>query len=293
MLGIRYVVPDDDPGSGDKAPAPSLTDPKVDPGVPDDAWYKDIPVDQHTDFLKTAPDLNTFVKNANETKRMVGADTVRLPGPKSTPEERAEFFLKLGRPDEADKYSMSEDVKLPENVTLSDDHLKGAKEAMFNLGLTAEQGQGILDWYGGYINQTAESGVADLQAKQAEALTTLKNEWGDDFNARIDMGKSVLRQFDKDGSIATILDSTGLGSDPMIIKMFSQIGEKILDDSATGGGDHEFVGNSAAALAEISSLKQDQQFQKVLLDSQAPGHREAVERWGNLFSTAYPGVEEG
>lgn len=264
----------------------------ADGGEGDKPWYDGISDDYRVDFVTQSPDLQTFVKSAVETKKLVGANTIAIPGEKATDEQRAAFFEKLGRPKESGAYSHSENVKFGEGIEISSDKLDDFKKTMHGLGLSAAQGKGILDWYVGFVNGEAESQSTTVEAQRNQADNALRQEWGDKYDVNVDVARSALRKFDADGALTNILESTGLGNEPALVRFFNKIGAALADDSASGDGTGGFTSSQTSAIQRIEKLKYDKEFQTALGSAQDPGHRAALEEWEALHRQAYPGKSE-
>jgi hypothetical protein len=85
-----------------------------------------------------------------------------------------------------------------------------------------------------------------------------------------------------------------MGNNVALIKLLNKFGTAILEDKDRGGnGSGLELTDQTRAAHEIENLKQNTEFQKILNDARAPGHKEAVQRWTNLFAAAHPGKEAG
>lgn len=277
-------APPTDPGSG--SPAPSLLG---NPGDGDKPWYDSLPDNlKASPFVAQSKDLAGFVKSAVDTKAMVGANVIKLPGEKATPEEKAEFYNKLGRP--ADPAGYTPTVK-PVDDAMVDPQILGTMAKVFHEnGLTAQQGQSVLDAYLNILNEGHGKLSASSTAKHTEAVSALKGEWGMNYENNVKTAQLALRELGGDDLLATI-ESAGLGSDPTMIKFLHSVGAKLLDDNAVGDGGSAFSGSQEAAAAEINRLKLDPEFMTAWGDARHAGHKEAVDRWMALHSKAYPGKQ--
>lgn len=249
-----------------------------------------------SDFVRQAPDLPTFIKNAVETKRLVGANTIKLPGQDATPEERMAVYDKLGRPATLDEYSASEGVK--PKMEIKDEFIGGAKKMFHEAGLSKEQGTKILDWYFNSLNETHDQMNASGAEVQQQQITQLKEEYGDKFPMMVDAARAVVKKFGSE-ELNSWLDSTkingvALGDSAPFIQMFAKIGQGMLDDNVPNGGTglHTFMNDKSGAIAEIENLKNDEKFMNALFSDTDPQHNAAVDRWQKLHETAYPGTQQ-
>lgn len=261
-----------------------------DPGGGAKPWYDGLPDDlKASPYVAQTKDLAAFVKSAVDTKGLVGANTIKLPGEKATEQELADFYSKLGRPAEATGYTPT---VAPKAEHLVDKNVMSTMQEQFHkLGLTAAQGQGVLDSYLGLLNTGYEAQTAQLEADYSGGVAKLKQEWSTNYDNNVKIAQGALRQFGSPELIAKI-DELGLGNNTDFIKFMHGIGVQLLDDEAIGGGDGgQFGGTPMAAQQEIERLKVDKEFQEALNSVNHAGHKAAVDRWRALFEKAYPGKQ--
>lgn len=234
--------------------------------------------------VKTVGDL---AKSFIHSQRMIGTDKIAKPQKDWTEAQWNDFYKNLGRPDAADGYTFKPDAtKLPKGFNIDDGRLKDTKAALHKMGLTDKQASEVLGYYlerttGEFTTKTQEA-----ETNRTKALAELKTEYGDKFDANLDIARSVVVKFGDD-ALKTFLNETGLGDSPAMIRLFHKIGMEFLDDTARGEGAGLVVGGAADAIAEIAKLKGNQEFQKQLMN-RGPGHQEAVDRWAALHKKAYP-----
>ena len=188
---------------GETAPAPPA-DPTP-PPVPDD-WRSSLPTElRDSPSLQDVPDLQTLVKNYENTKAMVG-NSVRIPTDEAgqeaidaftnkllehqniplmrkpdpdNPEAMAALYKSLGRPDEAAGY------QLPEGV---DAEAFGAmKETAHEVGLTRRQYETLAAKQAG-IQQAV---IQQMEEKRAASVAEVKGEWGPAFDEKVGRAAQV------------------------------------------------------------------------------------------------------
>lgn len=93
---------------------------------------------------------------------------VALPTEKSTPEELAAFYNKLGRPESADKYGLT--LKNDENGEVA----KALAPAMFDAGLTATQAAKMQEALDGF----SAAQVERYAKEQDSQMKALQKDWG-------------------------------------------------------------------------------------------------------------------
>lgn len=285
---------DDGPGGGGEGDGESKGSllsgepTKVDPKSTEGKWFHGIEDStQLTPFVTESPDLSTFIKSANETKNMVGANTIKLPGKDATPEQQSDFFSKLGRPETATDYTGSEGVTFSEGLEVDTETLDSFKSVFHDNGLTSSQGRSVLDWVTNYLNDGHNKLANEREASIEAAGAELKNKWGDSTENNIALANQAVQQL-SDTNVLSKLESAGLTNDPDIIQWFYSLGEKMLDDSPGMGDKGQFVTGPVQAEQQIQTLKLDVDFQNALQTKDHPGHKEAVDRWRTLFEQAYP-----
>jgi len=170
-------------------------------------------------------------------------DMVVVPGEKATDEERAAFYGKLGRPETADKYTITKPADLPVGLQYSLEVETAFKQFAHKSGFSDAQAKATYDWYYGLIKAGhAQQLKAEQEATDA-VINTLKDEWkGDAFKTNSELAKRAFQKFggDKPEILKFIQDSkingVALGDHPVFLRVFAEIGKAIADDSMSGGG---------------------------------------------------------
>jgi hypothetical protein len=134
-------------------------------------------------------------------------------------------------PDSPDEYGIQFEED-PDSAKLVAEWFKDA-------GLTKAQAQALAE--------KRAAAWADHQAKQAEAAkaeeariasqveaddSALKKEWGDRYDANIELGRRAVRQFEIPSDVLEAVEAkVGYGQ---MLRMFSRIGRGLAEDSAVG-----------------------------------------------------------
>ena len=150
------------------------------------------------------------------------------------------------------------------------------------------KGQELSRLYYEQVVQGHQMSVQQKDAAKASAQAELQTAFGDQTPAKLDVAKAVLRKFGDEGFMKYLEDS-GLGNNVNLIRILSNIGENMMEDSARGGGGAIETGDQATAINTIKTLRVDTEFMAALTTDKHPGHRAAVERWENIHKVAYPG----
>ena len=222
------------------------------------------------------------IKSYQNLEKLLGADkagnAVILPKADSTPEERAAFFNRLGRPVDAEGYK----IDIPEGG--NKDFAKAAAAKFHELGLTQQQGEALAQWNNEQMSQLQTQTVAQKQqAFEADQLA-LKNEWGAAFAQNLANAQAAMRGLGLDAQTVDTLASA-LGH-KATMNLLNSIGAKTMESSFVSG-DRNTEANAltpAQAKDQIRTLHQDKTFIKRYLAKEA----DAVKQMARLHQFAYP-----
>lgn len=247
-------------------------------------------------------DVATLAKGFVSAQKMVGADPnrfVKLPavplGDEAGAAEWDAVFNRLGRPDSPEKYTLPENIKAdPDGYGLNAETMKGLGDAFYKAGLNDRQASAILAWYGQFAEAAkaqAEQQSAQSQEQREQALAGLKKELGGAYDAHINSARRVIQEAgDEAGGFVELLNETGLGDDPRVIKFFAALGKGFREDGGdtSSGGRFNNALTPAQARARIAELKADTGFVTRWMSAEAVGHAEAVAEMDKLNRWAFP-----
>lgn len=164
--------------------------------------------------------------------------SLAMPGKDATPEQWAEFYGKIGRPETPDAYELG--VAEGQDDTFA----KQMAPVLHKHGLSAEQAKGLAaDWNAMMAGQQEAATAADQAAiaaldvqNKAEAAA-LKNEWGQQHDANMHFAKLGIQQFvpaeQAAGVISAIESVLGYKA---TIQMMHSIGKGMGEHDAAGLG---------------------------------------------------------
>ncbi len=259
-------------------------------------WRADLPED-----IRSDPSLASFkakdhkealgaiAKSYIHAQKLVGVDKIAKPNDKWTPEQWKAFNKEMGVPETHDKYGVPK-FEFAEGLTLDEKKLDGYKKIFHEAGVTPKQAEKIMAAYFADVNGDFVGRAEASKTSMATAVTQLKQEFGDKYDAKLDVARSVLKKFGSD-TLLQKLEASGLANDPEVVKMFAKLGEGMLEDGAGGSGDGLILQEATQALQEINRLKGDPEFQKQLNNRADPGHKAAVEKWLQMHQAASKGKE--
>jgi hypothetical protein len=254
-----------------------------------------------TDFLTQLPEdlradpvfasfkesgLAGLAKSYASAARMVGGDKLALPGKDAAPEAWNPVWDKLGRPKTAAEYQFP--VPAKESTFQHDPALVADfRGVAHKIGLSNKQVAEIMGWYNGSGEKAFAAVSADAVKFQTDSVASLKQEWGNAYDAKVGLAKRALKDFGG-VDVTKVLDETGLGNHPAIVKMFADLGKAMLEDTLPGSNEQNFGHTPGTAKDAIGALRLNKEFMTAYQDGDHPGHREAVAKMTNLFKDAHP-----
>ena len=191
-----------------------------------------------------------------------------MPTESSTPEEVSAFYTKLGMPS-PEEY----------NIEGADDALK---EMFIKNNILPKQASALIEALSGMADSDEEDDSSDYEAEVQQNMEQLREEWGDSFDGNLQRAQQAFKTFGND-EMAEYLADTGLGDDPMLIKLFSNIGAKLgSEDTFRGQASPDVTRDSARA--RINSLYADTA--GPLYDKSSPKHGDILKELEALSMVA-------
>lgn len=217
--------------------------------------------------FKSAEDLAKSYLNANQ---LLGKRMNELSA------EDANYFKGLiGVPESADKY------KLPEEMNA--DMAGWYKGLAHKAGLTQDQAKSVIDEYIMLERSQVERQKVEMDRVAGEWVEGLKKEFGSAFEKQIEVAKRGVQAFGGD-DIQQLLNETGLGNHPAVVKMFAKIGKELLEDSIVHADKEAVFGITPDnAKVMIEQKMGDAEFKKAYFNGMHPGHKSAVAELSRLY----------
>jgi len=207
--------------------------------VSSDDWRSAIP-DEIRDHksLSHINDIGALAKSYVHAQQMIGADKVVLPSKSATQEEIDEFYTRLGRPQEPAGYNL-ELNNAPEGVQIDEGVIDWFKQTAFQVGMTPQQAQTMLDAYNELTAQTVNMSQTQLESRVSEVETELRREYGEAFDDKLALANGVLAEFGaQDLTEVQLADGSMLGDNPDVIRLLANLGtyitERVGEDSLEG-----------------------------------------------------------
>ena len=144
-------------------------------------------------WAREVKDVEDLWSKMAGAQKLLGKDKIVVPGQNATPEEIAEFHVKLGRPENPEGYEFKslEDLKdIERNVTL--DH--GMKKIFFEEGIPKEVGERIVSKYEGLVYEMHKPMIEESAKRETEFQQLATQVLGEDRSSAIDAFKAVMKE---------------------------------------------------------------------------------------------------
>jgi len=222
--------------------------------------------------------VSDMAKSLVNTKRMVGADKARFlfaPNENSTPEERNEFYRKLGCPESPDKYSVKLPENLPAGMQVNEQMQQHFAKIAHERGLNNDQFQAMVDGYTQFQAAQFENMQEAQVIKFEDGVKQLQREWRSDYDQNLKTANRAVQEF----GLSEFLDAKGLANDPEMVKVMHKIGSMLLESKGPdSAGD---PGAAQSVQARIDSIRNDKN--NPYHHKDMPGHDQAVEMMNKLY----------
>lgn len=256
--------------------------------APTQDWRTGIPEDLRSDpSLADIKDVGNLAKSYVNSQKLIGKNRISLPGEDATDQEWGQFYNSLGRPEQPDAYNFGERPVMPEGVQYDEQFEGTFKNLAHTAGLTPKQAKQIYDGYHEYVGNKLTSEGQTSEAQASQWVDSLKQEFGKAYDERVDLAQRAVETYGSP-ELTEWLDNTGMGNNPMIVKMFAKIGENLAEGRPDISSQRSFTMTPDQARQEISRYNRDSDFMNAYNSGDHAGHAQAVQKMNNLFQLAYP-----
>ena len=232
--------------------------------------------------LNPIKDVSNLARSYVNAQRLIGAD--KLPFPTNpTDADLDNIYGKLGRPESAEGYEISAD-----GVIISEDGAKSYAEMAHNLRLTPDQASGILEYYKGMASAASESsGQAETQQRNSTEMA-LRQEWGDEFDAKLTDAGKVAKQFGSGDLLdMKLADGTKVGNNPDFIRAFARMAEfrsSVTSEDTVSDAAQTSLASRQSAQQEVDAIMRGPDY----MNRKDPAARErAIERVNVLMGVLH------
>ena len=228
----------------------------------------------HEPSLQNFDSVDKLAKSYTHLVKKMGVPAeqlLRLPG---AGEPMDDVYNALGRPETHEHYDMSDYA--PEST-------ENFRQLAHEIGLNNDQANALFNAYVDSIAGQEESESEAFDQFEVENTQALQKEWGGDFDKNVELARRAFMNFATPEAVE-IMEQTGLGNHPEILKVFSRVGELLQEDSVLPGSSTPILGgmNPAQAQQSIDAKMSDPNFRNAYLDQYNPGHADAVREMTKL-----------
>jgi hypothetical protein len=250
--------------------------------VTEASWRDALPEDirGNENFLKYTS-LESFAKGHLNAVGMLGKPyELKVPDGE---DERGDFYNKLGRPDSSEGYKFADLDGVPEELQ---NFVNGRVDSFRTLahteGLSDRQATNLYDWFIQGNITDSEQKIKDREQKMTEANDALKAEWGEMYKPHSASAIVAVKEFVGE-DFARMLDETGLGNDPHLIKAFFNIGKGMMGDKFLELG-HTGDSTPQELESEINKIQANPAY----WDADSPERSGLVKQMSELMSRKHP-----
>jgi len=205
-------------------------------------------------------------------------DTILEPATDATPATQAPQTPQAPEP-----YAITR-PDMPDGLTWDDAFEKAALPVAQKLGLSPTQLQGLADFYAQHQADTGLGAMRQRALDEAAASDALKAEWGAHYDTKLAQASRAARYFGGEQLIA-VLNETGLGNHPDLVRAFARAGAFLGEDALRSGSQATGVLPPDEALKKARGLMA----RPAYVSRAHPEHGALVDEVRQLFEQAYAG----
>ena len=197
-----------------------------------------------------------FSSHAN-LEQLLGHEKVPLPKDANDVEGWSRFNKAMGIPEKAEGYGLSE-AKLPESMVKQGLTLNKTQfaEVMHKNNVHPSAVKGIWDTYQKLNVEAYNNAMTKHQEALTKTVNSLKSEWGETYQANVELGQTVINKFSADKETNDFI-TTVLSQDPRGIKFLARIGDQFAENKIPEFQTKRFATNPEEALEAATKLQRD------------------------------------
>ena len=233
---------------------------------------------RHEPVLKNFKSWDALAKSYVHANRKLGVPSDQLMQiPQGENADWNGVYKAMGRPDTPDQYELNGTGDMADNF----------RNQAHQLGLSQKQASELMNWYSEVQSGVDSSDDEDFASEQVQWVADLQKEWGDSYIKNTKLAERAFRQFGSEDALE-VMNATGLGSHPALVKMFSQIGQFLAEDGQLTGNQQGRIGGitPGSAKTRIDELLNDKDFTTRYYDQYHPRHQDAVNQMQRLYEAA-------
>jgi hypothetical protein len=257
------------------SPAPTTPNPAPSVVIPEN-WKDSLPDDLKADpSLSSIMDIQSLAKSYVHGQKMIGKDKIIIPDKFATDEDWNKVYQKLGLPESPDKY----DIKIPEGM--DEDFVKGFKEIAVKNGILPRQADKLFEFYNSHVEKVISTNEAENKKFFEESVNGLKKEWGQAYERKLQAASGLFNQI-ADEESKKVFNESGIGNNPVVIKMFAKLAEQMGEDKFVNANNLGSMGltpsEAQQKINEIYGNKDHPYYNK-----SHPSHKDALNEMTKLF----------
>jgi hypothetical protein len=235
-------------------------------------WLMSLPEDLRQDEnIKGYASLEELAKGHINAQKLIGRkralpDEADLEGWKGV-------WKDLGWPETTDGYEIARPQDYPKEAPYDDKLETAFKVKAHELGLSGKQARALYDWYVKTGLESHQGIMQEMQRYQKQAEESLRQEWGKNYEANVDLARRTMRTYADATALQAIQE--GAGNDPRLVKMFAKIGAAM--------GEDKLVKGDASAGSSLAARKQEILRHPGLMDDRHPDHKALVKELEQIF----------
>ena len=228
-----------------------------------------------------------LIREHANVQKFIGGDKIAKPAANAPKEDWDRFYGAMGRPDQPDKYDLSE-FRTPENVLWDKEFQDRMVAHLHKHGASNQQVVGILKDYAADSAEQLQRAKTDAQVRQQEAHQSLEKEWGGAMDVNTELASRAFKKTfgDEFEQIANAVmpDGTPIGDHPVMLRAFYRLGREMRE--------HGMVGDPSRSVAPVMTLSEAQQrlsqienepgFAAILADPNQASNPKRIE-WNQLY----------
>lgn len=255
--------------------APAITPALAQPISIPENWKDSLPDDLKADpSLSSIMDIQSLAKSYVHGQKMIGKDKIIIPDKFATDEDWSKVYQKLGVPESADKYELKADG-------MDEDFVKGFKELAVKNGILPRQADKLFEFYNSHVDKVISDNETENKKVFEESVNGLKKEWGNGYERKLQAASGLFNSIADEDS-KKIFNESGLGNNPVVIKMFAKLAEQMGEDKFVNA---ESIGSMGMTPAEAQTKINEIYGNKdhPYYNKSHPSHKDAINEMTKLF----------
>lgn len=239
-------------------------------------WKDALPEDLKSDpSLSSIMDIQSLAKSYVHGQKMIGKDKIIIPDKFATDEDWQKVYQKLGLPESPDKYEFKY------NEGMDEEFVKGFKEIAVKNGILPRQADKLFEFYNAHVDKVISTNEAESKRFYEESVNNLKKEWGQGYERKLQAASGLFNQI-ADEESKKIFNESGIGNNPVVIKMFAKLAEQMGEDKFVNANNLGSIGltpsEAQQKINEIYGNKDHPYYNK-----SHPSHKDALNEMTKLF----------